>query len=66
MKLSGIAEDQVGERVVRTAIISAFNQLFIVKEGDSVTDRYRVSRISPEVAELSDVTLGTTIRLALK
>ena len=66
LKLSGIAEDKIGDGVVRSAIISGLNQLFVVKEGEPVTDRYRVVKISPEVVELSDAVLGTTIRLALK
>jgi len=66
MKLSGIAEDVTAGGVVRTAIISAFGQLFVVKEGELVTERYRVARISADVAELSDVVDGTVVRIALK
>ena len=66
MKLSGIAEDVTAGGVVRTAIISAFGQLFVVKEGELVTERYRVARISADVAELSDLTEGTVLRFALK
>jgi hypothetical protein len=66
VKLSGIAEDVTAEGVSRTAIISGFGQLFLVKEGDSVTDRYRVAKISSDVVELSDLTGGAVLRLALK
>ena len=66
LKLSGIAEDVAPGGVVRTAIISGFGQLFFAKEGDTVTDRYRVVRISSEVVELSDLVDATAIRLALK
>ena len=66
MKLSGIAEDVTAGGVVRTAIISAFGQLFVVKEGELVTERYRVTRISADVAELSDVMDGTVVRIALR
>ncbi len=66
MKLAGVAEDATPSGVVRTAIISAFGQLFLVKEGDLVTDRYRVAKISPDVVELSDLTEGTSLRYALK
>jgi hypothetical protein len=66
MKLSGIAEDVTERGVVRTAIISAFGQLFLAKEGDAVTDRYRVVKISSDVAELSDLTDGAVLRIALK
>jgi hypothetical protein len=66
MKLSGIAEDVTASGVVRTAIISAFGQLFLVKEGELVTARYRVAKISSEVVELSDLMDGTALRFALK
>ena len=66
MKLSGIAEDVTDSGAVRTAIISAFGQLFLVKEGELVTARYRVAKISAEAVELSDLMDGTALRFALK
>ncbi len=66
LKLSGIGEDETPDGLVRTAIISGLGQLFIVKEGESVTERYRVLKISPEVVELADLTDGTNLRLALR
>jgi hypothetical protein len=66
LKLSGIAEDVTASGVVRTAIISAFGQLFLAKEGDAVTERYRVMKISADVVELSDLAEGTVLRVALK
>jgi hypothetical protein len=66
LRLSGIAEDGMPPDVVRTAILSGFGQLFLVKEGENVTERYRVVRISPEAVELTDVADGSTLRLALK
>jgi hypothetical protein len=66
MRLSGIAEDATPDGVVRTAIISGFGQLFLAKEGDPVTDRYRVVRISSDVVELTDLADSTTLRLALR
>ena len=66
IKLSGIAEDTTAGGVVRTAIISAAGQLFLAKESDSVTARFRVSKISADVVELSDLTDGSVLRLALK
>ena len=44
------------------AIISGEGQLFIVKEGEAVTARYRVARISAEVVELIDVSATTSTR----
>jgi hypothetical protein len=69
VKLSGIAEDAAptgGTEVVRTAIISARGQLILAKEGEAVTDRYRVARISADVVELVDASDGSVLRLALK
>lgn len=66
LKLSGIGEDPGDDGPVRTAIISAPGQLYIVKEGDTVTPRYRVAKISSDVVELSDVLDGSARRLALR
>jgi hypothetical protein len=66
LRLSGIAEDVTPDGVVRTAIISGFGQLFVVKEGERVTDRYRIAKISAEAVELSDLTEGAVLRLALR
>jgi hypothetical protein len=66
LKLAGIAEDPGPDGPVRLAIISGDGQLFMVKEGEVVTSRYRVARIAADVVELDDLTDGTTRRLALK
>jgi hypothetical protein len=66
LKLVGIAEDVGDSGPIRTAVVSGFGELFLVKEGEAVTLRYRVSRISSEAVELIDVTDNTTVRLALK
>ncbi len=64
--LIGLAEDAGPDGPIRTAIISGLGDLFLVKEGDAVTDRYRVAKISSAVVELTDVAAGTPLRLALK
>jgi hypothetical protein len=66
LKLSGIAEDTTPDGIVRTAIISGLGQLFLVKEGERIADRYRVVKVAAEAAELTDLVDATTIRLALK
>jgi hypothetical protein len=66
LKLVGMAEDLAADGVVRTAIISGFDQLFLVKEGETVTLRYVVAKISVDVVELTDLGDGTTLRLALR
>jgi len=66
LKLAGIAEDEGAEGPVRTAIISGEGQLYLVKEGDEVTPRYRVAKISADVVELVDVGDNGIRRLALR
>jgi hypothetical protein len=67
LKLSGLAEDPAPDgAVVRTAIISADGQLFLAKEGDLVTPRYRIAAISAGVVELVDLLDHSTLRLVLK
>jgi len=66
LKLAGIAEDPGADGPIRQAVISGDGQLFIVKEGELVTPRYRVEKISSDVVELTDLTDGATRRLALR
>jgi hypothetical protein len=66
LKLAGIAEDEGPEGPLRTAIISGEGQLFLVKEGDEVTPRYRVAKITTDVVELVDVNDNSIRRLALR
>lgn len=61
-KLIGIAEDSGS----RTAILSSPAQLLLVKDGDLVAPKYRVSGISSDSIELSDTADGSVLRLALK
>jgi hypothetical protein len=64
-KLIGLAEDQTADAVVRTAIISGRGEVFVVKVGDRVGDRYRVSRIAADVVELVDDSGSAPLRLPL-
>jgi hypothetical protein len=66
LKLSGIAEDPGEDGPIRVAFIAGEGQLFMVKEGETVTPRYRVARISAEVVELTDVIDNSIRRLALR
>ena len=61
-KLIGIAEDSG----TRTAILSSPAQLLMVKEGDVVLSKYRVSGISADAIELSDTADGSALRLVLR
>jgi hypothetical protein len=69
LKLIGVAEDTASGGLVRTAIISAPDQVYVVKEGERVTPRYLVSRVSSDVVELKDLDdagAASFRRLALK
>ena len=66
MRLVGIAEDPGPDGPVRIAFISAGGQLFNVKEGETVLDHYRVTKIAEDVVALADVNDGTVRRLALR
>ncbi len=66
MRLVGIAEDPGPDGPVRVAFISAGGQLFNVKEGETVLEQYRVTKITADVVELADVNDGTVRRLALR
>ena len=64
LKLSGIAEDEKGQQMERTAILSSPAGVLLVREGDSVPGDYRVGRIESEAVELTKSD-GTTLRLTL-
>lgn len=66
LKLAGIAEDAGADGPARMAFISGDGQLFMVKEGETVTPRYRVAKISADVVELTDVIDNSVRRLALR
>jgi hypothetical protein len=66
LKLAGIGEDAGPDGPLRIAFITGEGQLFMVKEGENVTPRYRVTKISADVVELLDLSSNTPRRLALR
>lgn len=66
VSLSGIAEDQVGERVERTAILSSPSGVLLVREGDEVLGQYRVVKIDSDAVELVKLVDTAPLRLTLK
>jgi hypothetical protein len=54
MQLLGIAEDPSPDGTVRTAVVSAMSQLFVVKAGERVLGRYEVVRVAADAVELRD------------
>lgn len=65
LKLIGLAEDPGNDGVVRTAIISGHDDLFMVKEGERVADHYRVVTISGNEVVLSDDRADAPLHLRL-
>jgi len=63
--LLGVAEDTAGTNPARTAILSFGGDLLLVKEGELIGDRYRLTKISPDVIELQDSTDSHTFRIVL-
>ena len=64
--LDGIAEDRVGDEVVRTAIVSTPDDVLLVKVGDQIEGQFTVSSIAADAVELVRIDTGATVRLALK
>jgi hypothetical protein len=67
IELIGVAESRTPSGTTRTAIISALSgELFLVKEGETIAARYRVTAVGADAVELSDLLSGTVRRLALR
>jgi hypothetical protein len=66
MKLVGMAEDPGPDGPVRMAFLNIEGQFFSVKEGETIVQKYRVSKMSADVVELTDVNDGSVRRLALR
>ena len=65
LTLAGIAENDAGGTITRTAIVSADGQVFLAREGEIFADRYRVVRIGADAVELRDETADVIVRLGL-
>lgn len=63
MQLEGIAEEGESGQRVRTAVVSAVNQLFFLKEGDRLLGRYLVTRIGTDAVQMTDGDLSFTLAL---
>jgi len=63
----GIAEESTPAGPRRTAVIGGEGDaLYMVREGDAVGDRYRVTKIGADAVELEDVLTKGYRRLALR
>lgn len=66
MRLIGIAEDVTPDGPVRTAVVSGLGDVFLVKPGDTIADRYRVLSVSPESVQLVDPATSIESTLTLR
>jgi hypothetical protein len=67
LALAGIAEQQVADGIVRTAVIvGGGDEIYMVTAGQTLIGRYTVTAVGPEAVELKDTTTGSTRRLALR
>jgi hypothetical protein len=64
--LIGLAEDDVNGRMERTAVISAPNQVYLVREGDQIGLRFLVDRIGADAVHLRDLANDGAIVLPLR
>jgi Tfp pilus assembly protein PilP len=67
LTLMGVAEDSTAAGPKRTAIIGGdADTIYVVSEGDTVGERYRVTKIGADAVELEDTVTKGYRRLALR
>jgi hypothetical protein len=64
--LIGIAEEAAAGGVTRTAIVALPGDLFLVKAGELIQDRYRVSQVSSDAVQVVDTATEQPFTLALR
>jgi hypothetical protein len=63
--LVGMAQDRAETESERTAILSSPDGVLLVRKGDDVLGRYRVSAIDADAVDLTSLADGSTLRLSL-
>jgi len=66
LRLVGIASADGAGGAVRTAALSVAGVVVLVRPGDEVAGRYRVTAVSADVVELTDRLGGPPLRLAIR
>ena len=66
LSLIGIAERHHANGVARTAIFAAGDIVHLVSVGETVLERFRVSGVGADSAEVHDVVTGVTRRFSLR
>jgi hypothetical protein len=64
--LTGIAEDQQGDVMVRTAIVSGPGNLWLVKAGDTLDGRFQVVAVEADAVDIIRADTGAAIRLSFR
>ncbi|MGE3955946.1 MAG: hypothetical protein AB7H96_04445 [Vicinamibacterales bacterium] len=66
LALIGVAEDATADGVIRTAIVSGLGDVFLVKAGETIRDRYRIGAVSADAVQVVDTVTGSDSTLALR
>jgi hypothetical protein len=66
MRLVGIAARDAPDGPRRTAVISAFGELWLLEAGEALTGRYRIETVGETSVALVDLATGTTLTLILR
>jgi len=65
VRLTGLAEEASEGTPQRTAIFSSVNGVLLVREGETILDQYRVTRIDAEGVDVTRLEDGSSRRLTL-
>jgi hypothetical protein len=66
VSLDGIATDVVDGHEQRSAIVSTDSGVVLVREGEQVAGRFRVTKIATDAVELVRLSDGSVLRIALR
>ena len=61
--LVGFAVESTADRPVRTAIVSAFGEVFLLKDGETLASQYKVVRVEADAVEMISLADGTPLTL---
>lgn len=66
LRLVGVAEDPGPDGPLRTAIVSGFDQLFMLKVGDLFGGHFKVLAVSADAIQVEDTTTGGGFTLTMR
>jgi hypothetical protein len=61
-----MAEQAEGDSTVRTAVLAAFGDVYLVRVGDRIGERYEVATIGADTVEVLDTVTQQVVSLSLK